>query len=85
MNVNTLEHLAAERLELNDIGVVELELDQPVVFEPYTRSRELGGFILIDRITNDTMAAGTLHFALRRSQNVHWHWSNDLARVYTNC
>jgi bifunctional enzyme CysN/CysC len=74
VNVNTLEHLAAERLELNDIGVVELELDQPVVFEDYAQSRELGGFILIDRITNNTVAAGMLHFALRRSQNVHWQF-----------
>ncbi len=74
INVNTLEHLAAERLELNDIAVVELELDQPVVFEDYARSRELGGFILIDRITNNTVAAGMLHFALRRSQNVHWQF-----------
>jgi len=74
VNVNTLEHLAAERLELNDIGVVELELDQPVVFEEYAGSRELGGFILIDRITNNTVAAGMLHFALRRSQNVHWQF-----------
>ena len=74
VNVNTLEHLAAERLELNDIGVVELQLDQPVVFEDYARNRELGGFILIDRITNNTVAAGMLHFALRRSQNVHWQF-----------
>jgi bifunctional enzyme CysN/CysC len=74
VNVNTLEHLAAERLELNDIGAVELELDQPVVFEDYAKSRELGGFILIDRITNNTVAAGMLHFALRRSQNVHWQF-----------
>ena len=74
VNVNTLEHLAAERLELNDIGVVELELDQPLVFEDYAKSRELGGFILIDRVTNNTVAAGMLHFALRRSQNVHWQF-----------
>src|SRR6185312_14998601 len=74
VNVNTLEHLAAERLELNDIGVVELQLDQPLVFEDYGKSRELGGFILIDRVTNNTVAAGMLHFALRRSQNVHWQY-----------
>jgi bifunctional enzyme CysN/CysC len=74
VNVNTLEHLAAERLELNDIGVCELELDQPIVFEPYGNSRELGGFILIDRLTNNTVAAGMLHFALRRSQNVQWQF-----------
>ena len=74
INVNTLEHLAAERLELNDIGVVELELDQPLAFDEYAKNRELGGFILIDRITNSTVAAGMLHFALRRSQNVHWQF-----------
>jgi len=74
VNVNTLEHLAAERLELNDIGVVEIELDQPIVFESYEKSRELGGFILMDRMTNNTVAAGTLHFALRRSQNVQWQF-----------
>ena len=74
VNVNTLEHLAAERLELNDIGVVELQLDQPLVFEDYAKNRELGGFILIDRVSNNTVAAGMLHFALRRSQNVHWQF-----------
>jgi bifunctional enzyme CysN/CysC len=72
VNINTLEELAAERLELNDIGACEIELDRPIVFEPYKRSRELGGFILIDPITHSTVAAGTLTFALRRSQNVHW-------------
>jgi bifunctional enzyme CysN/CysC len=86
VNVNTLEHLAAERLELNDIGAVELELDQPVVFEDYAKSRELGGFILIDRITNNTVAAGMLHFALRRSQNVHWQFLdlNKASRAQLN-
>ncbi|HUE11380.1 MAG TPA: sulfate adenylyltransferase subunit CysN [Steroidobacteraceae bacterium] len=72
LNINTLEQLAAERLELNDIGACELELDRAIVFEPYRKSRELGGFILIDPISNATVAAGTLNFALRRSQNVHW-------------
>jgi bifunctional enzyme CysN/CysC len=72
INVNTLEHTAAERLELNDIGVCELELDQPIAFEPYSENRALGGFILIDRISNGTVGAGLIHFALRRSQNVHW-------------
>jgi bifunctional enzyme CysN/CysC len=86
INVNTLEHVATERLELNDIGVVELELDQPVVFEPYASSRELGGFILMDRMTNNTVAAGTLHFALRRSQNVQWQFLdvNKKARAGLN-
>jgi bifunctional enzyme CysN/CysC len=72
VNVNTLEHVAAKRLELNDISVCGLALDKPIVFEPYAESRDLGGFILIDRITNATVGAGLLHFALRRSQNVHW-------------
>jgi len=72
INVNTLEHTAAERLELNDIGVCELELDRMIPFEPYADSRELGGFILIDRLNNNTVGAGLINFALRRSQNVHW-------------
>lgn len=72
VNVNTLEHVAAKKLELNDIGVCGIELRQPVVFEPYSENRDLGGFILLDRITNSTVGAGLLHFALRRSQNVHW-------------
>ena len=72
VNVNTLEHEPAERLELNDIGVCELELDRPIAFESYAESRALGSFILIDRLTNNTAGAGLINFALRRSQNVHW-------------
>ena len=72
INVNTLEHVAAKKLELNDIGVCGMELTQPIVFERYTDNRDLGGFILIDRISNATVGAGLLHFALRRSENVHW-------------
>jgi bifunctional enzyme CysN/CysC len=72
INVNTLDELPAERLELNDIGVCELELDRPIPFEPYAHNHTLGGFILIDRLTNGTVGAGLLNFALRRSQNVHW-------------
>jgi bifunctional enzyme CysN/CysC len=72
INVNTLEHTAAERLELNDIGVCELELDRAIAFEPYHENRALGGFILIDRLSNATVGAGLIHFALRRSQNLHW-------------
>ena len=72
INVNTLEHLSAQTLELNDIGVCELSLDRPIVFEPYHENRALGAFILIDRLTNNTVGAGMLRFALRRSQNVHW-------------
>ena len=72
VNVNTLEHLAAKTLSLNAIGVANLSTDKPLIFEPYEASRELGGFILIDKISNATVAAGMLHFALRRSSNVHW-------------
>jgi len=72
VNVNTLEHLAARTLGLNEIGVCNLHLDRQVAFDPYARSRELGGFIVIDRLTNNTVGAGMLHFALRRAQNVHW-------------
>jgi bifunctional enzyme CysN/CysC len=79
INVNTLEHLAAKTLELNAIGVAELATDKPVVFEPYTANRALGGFILIDKITNRTVAAGMLHFSLRRAQNVHWQ-ATDISR-----
>jgi len=72
VNVNTLEHLAARTLELNAIGVANISTDQPLVFEPYEQSRDLGGFILIDKLNNATVAAGLLHFALRRAANIHW-------------
>ena len=72
VNVNTLEHLAAKKLELNEIGVCNLSIDQPVAFDPYTENRATGSFILIDRLTNATVGAGLLNFALRRSQNIHW-------------
>ena len=72
VNVNTLEHLATRTLDLNAIGVANLSTDRPIVFEPYARSRDLGGFILIDKVSNATVGAGMLHFSLRRSQNVHW-------------
>ena len=72
VNVNTLEHVAARKLEMNEIGVCAIELDRPIVFEPYNENRDLGGFILIDRISNTTVGAGLLHFALHRSENVRW-------------
>jgi bifunctional enzyme CysN/CysC len=72
VNVNTLEHTAAERLELNEIGICELSLDREIAFLPYTENRTLGGFILMDRLTNNTVGAGLLSFALRRADNVHW-------------
>jgi bifunctional enzyme CysN/CysC len=72
VNVNTLEHLAAKKLELNEIGVCNLSLDQQIAFDSYAVCRETGSFILIDRLTNSTVGAGMIHFALRRSQNIHW-------------
>ncbi len=72
VNVNTLDHLAARTLQLNEIGVVEIGTDRPLVHEPYGDSRVLGGFILIDKLTHATVAAGMIHFALRRAANIHW-------------
>jgi len=78
LNVNTLDQLAAKTLELNAIGVADVTTDRPIVFEPYkdehgrAPNRALGGFILIDKLTNATVAAGMLHFALRRAENIHW-------------
>jgi bifunctional enzyme CysN/CysC len=72
INVNTLEKLAAKTLDLNEIGECNLSLDQPIAFDPYAENRETGGFILIDRLTNGTVGAGLIHFALRRAENIHW-------------
>ena len=72
VDVNTLDHLAANTLELNEIGVCNLSLDRPIPFDPYDTNRDTGGFIVIDKLTNVTVGAGLLHFALRRSHNIHW-------------
>ncbi|ANB19344.1 sulfate adenylyltransferase subunit CysN [Dokdonella koreensis] len=69
---DSLDHLAARTLALNAIGVCTLTLDRTVPFDPYADNRDMGSFIVIDRVSNRTVAAGLLHFALRRSQNVHW-------------
>ena len=71
VNVNTLEHMAAKTLELNAIGVCNLSLDRPIAFDAYQDNRDTGGFILIDRLSNNTVGAGLLHFALRRAHNIH--------------
>ncbi|HEY5070929.1 MAG TPA: sulfate adenylyltransferase subunit CysN [Caulobacteraceae bacterium] len=80
INVNTMEHLAARTLDLNAIGVANLSTDRPVAFAPYEKNHDLGGFILIDKISNATVAAGFIHFALRRSSNVHWQ-AIDITRA----
>ncbi len=72
VEVNTLDHLVAKTLQVNEVGVCTLTLDRAVAFDPYAENRDMGSFIVIDRLTNHTLAAGTLHFALRRSQNIHW-------------
>lgn len=79
VNVNTLDKLALKTLELNDIGVAEVYTDRPITFEAYADNRTLGGFILIDKLTNTTAAAGMIHFALRRAQNIHWQ-ALDISR-----
>jgi bifunctional enzyme CysN/CysC len=70
VNVNTMEHLAAKQLGVNEIGVVNLALDRQIAFDPYKANRDTGGFILINRMTNNTVGAGMLNFALRRSHNL---------------
>jgi len=72
IDVNSLEHLAAKTLSLNAIGVAEFATDRPIAFEPYETNRQIGGFILIDKFTNATVAAGMIAFNLRRADNVHW-------------
>ncbi len=72
IDVNSLEHLAAKTLGLNAIGVAEFATDRAIAFEAYGVSRQLGGFILIDKFTNATVAAGMIAFSLRRADNVHW-------------
>ncbi|MET1111495.1 MAG: adenylyl-sulfate kinase, partial [Allosphingosinicella sp.] len=71
IDVDTLDHVAVRTLGPNGIGVTDLWTDRPLVFAPYAENRELGGFILIDRVTNETVAAGMIGYSLRRSQNIH--------------
>ena len=79
INVNTMEHTAAKTLELNAIGVATMTTDRAIPFAPYANNRELGGFILIDKMTNATVGAGLINFALRRAQNIHWQ-ATDINR-----
>jgi bifunctional enzyme CysN/CysC len=72
IDVNTLEKVAAPTLRLNEIGICDVRFDRPIAFDPYTENRDTGGFIVIDRLTNDTVAAGLLRAPLRESRNVHW-------------
>jgi bifunctional enzyme CysN/CysC len=72
ISINTLERNAAKTLQLNEIGLCNISLDKPIAFELYAESRDLGSFILIDRITNQTIGMGLIDFALRRASNIHW-------------
>lgn len=72
VKVNTLEHIAAKHLELNEIGFCNIALDRPIAFDAYADNREMGGFILIDRVSNATVAGGMIAFALRRATNIQW-------------
>ena len=72
VNVRTLEHIAAKQLEPNDIAVCNLSVDRALAFDAYAEDPACGGFILIDRLSSATVGAGMIHFALRRSQNIHW-------------
>ncbi|MFN3605739.1 MAG: sulfate adenylyltransferase subunit CysN [Cypionkella sp.] len=81
ININTMEHLAAKTLDLNAIGVANITTDRAIPFEAYTDNRDLGGFILIDKMTNATVAAGMIHFSLRRAANIHWQ-ATDIARSH---
>ncbi len=65
-------HVAVQTLAINEIGFCNIATSVPLAFDPYAKSRETGGFILIDRLTHDTAAAGVIDFALRRATNMHW-------------
>ena len=81
INVNTLEHTAVKTLDLNAIGVATITTDRAIPFVAYADNRELGGFILVDKITNATVGAGLINFALRRAQNIHWQ-ATDIDRAH---
>ncbi len=80
IDVNTLQDKPASTLGLNDFGVITMALDQPIAFDPYDVNRETGGFIFIDRMTNNTVGLGLIDFALRRAGNIHWQ-ALDVDRV----
>ncbi len=72
LNINSLEHTAAKHLALNEVGMCNIALDRPVPFDAYADSRSMGGFVLIDRISNATVGCGVIDFPLRRASNIHW-------------
>jgi bifunctional enzyme CysN/CysC len=72
IDVNTLDHLPAKTLELNEIGVCNISLDKRIAFDSYDDNQTMGGFIIVDRLSNNTVGMGLIDFALRRSENIHW-------------
>lgn len=72
IDVNTLGHEATKTLSMNELGVCNLFLDEKIAFEPYTKTKEMGSFILIDVLTNDTVAMGLIDYGLRRADNIQW-------------
>lgn len=81
ININNMEHLPAKTLELNAIAVTHLTTDRRIPYEPYADNRNLGSFILIDKMTNATVAAGMIHYALRRTDNLYWQMT-DITREH---
>ncbi|HEU4475832.1 MAG TPA: sulfate adenylyltransferase subunit CysN, partial [Methyloceanibacter sp.] len=73
LNVDNLDHVAGKTLELNEVGLCNLNTTKPLVFDPYAENAETGALILIDRFTNATVAAGMIEFGLRRATNIQWH------------
>ncbi len=84
ISINTLEHLAAKTLDLNAIGVCTFSTDKPIAFEPYADSKTLGGFVLVDKISNNTVAAGMINFSLRRAHNIHWQAADVDREAHAN-
>ena len=84
ISINTLEHLAAKTLDLNAIGVCTFSTDKPITFEPYADSKTLGGFVLIDKMSNNTVAAGMINFSLRRAHNIHWQAADVDREAHAN-
>jgi bifunctional enzyme CysN/CysC len=72
VNVNSLEHQSGKTLKLNEVGQCNISLNQQIAFDPYTENRDTGGFVLIDRLTNDTVGAGMFDYELRRASNIVW-------------
>ena len=72
VNVNTLEHRAIKTLELNEVGVANVSLDRQIAFDPYADNRDMGSFIVVDKLSNNTVGVGMIDFGLRRATNIHW-------------